>query len=170
MGIQQLNLRVDQQVRNQDTVRNEADKGQVGSGQFAATSGTFKAKDPIQGQDQGGGNGGNGSGAPADNFVGELLVGGYNSEMSARNRSLPGGTFNKTGDLQRKTYNTLMGSNNAMVRPLRLEPGVDYAAPFERNAISHAVHMAFVNKPIDTNHEANALTRQVALNRTAIRV
>ena len=170
MALQQLNFRVDQQIRNQDTVRNEADKGQVGSGQFATTSGTFKAKDPVQGQDQGSGNGGKGSGAPSDNFVGELLVGGYNSEMSSKNRSLPGGTFGKDGDLRRKEYTKMLSADNAHTRPLRLEPGVDYAAPFERSAISHAIQMAYVNKPIDLNHEANALTRQVALNRTAIRV
>lgn len=168
MALQQLNFRVDQQVRNQDTVRNEANKDQVGSGQFAATSGVFKAKENVNNQDQGG-TGGNGSGAPSDNFVGELLLGGYNSELSSQNRNLPGGTFNTTGDLRRQTYEKLMGSNAAL-NPLKLDPNMDYAEPFERNAISHAVRMAYINKPIDLNHETNALTRQVALNRSAIRV
>lgn len=168
MALQNVNLRVDQQLRNQDTVRNEANKDQVGSGQFAATSGVFKAKENVQNQDQGGA-GGNGSGAPADNFVGELVLGGYNSELSSKNRPLSGGTFNTEGDLRRQTYEKLMGSNAAL-NPLKLDPNMDYAEPFERKAISHAVHMAFVNKPIDMNHETNALTRQVALNRGAIRV
>lgn len=168
MAVQNINFRADLNLPKQDSLPKETKNEQVGTGQFAANSGVFHAKENVKNQDQGQ-SGGRGSGAPADNFVGELVVGGYNSEISAKNRSLPGGTFGVEGDLRRKGYFKMAGPD-AGTRALKLENGVDYALPSERSKISHAVHMAYVNKPIDMHHELNALTRQVALNRSSIRV
>lgn len=168
MALQNINFRADLALPKQEAPRTETGKEPVGTGQFAATSGVFHAKENVKNQDQGQ-SGGKGSGAPADNFVGELVIGGYNSEMSAKNRLQAGGTFNAGGDFRRGTWMKSFGPD-AATKPIKLDPTMDYAEPSERQSISHNLHLAHINKPIDVNHELNALTRQVALNRSAIRV